>query len=97
MLIILHIIDIFLDVSRYAGYTDTYSNNVSFIVINPNLSTKLLEVTFAHELFHAVQFSYFNKDEMSDEIWYKNQWFLEGSAVAMEDEFIQITMIIIFN
>ncbi len=75
-----------LDVSRYAGYTDTYSNNVSFIVINPNLSTKLLEVTFAHELFHAVQFSYFNKDEMSDEIWYKNQWFLEGSAVAMEDE-----------
>lgn len=36
-----------------------------------------LEVTTAHEFFHAVQFAY---------DWREARWLMEGSAVAMEDE-----------
>ncbi len=71
---------------NYAGYTDTYSNGVAYIVINPVITLKQLEVTIAHEFFHAVQFSYFDKNKMDNQAWTKNIWFLEGSAVTIEDE-----------
>ena len=55
----------------------------SYIVMNSNYSSFLCEeaacvqVTFAHEFFHAIQFGYDAWDRI---------WFLEASAVWMEDE-----------
>ncbi len=71
--------------SSYAGFTENYSNNMPFITINPTISSGILEVTLAHEFFHAIQFAY-GFYNVSDEIWYDNIWFLEASAVMMEDE-----------
>ncbi len=70
---------------NYAGYTCNYSDGTSYMVINPKLSDELLKVTIAHEFFHTVQYGYGLYD-VSDDIWYKNIWFLEASAVMMEDE-----------
>ena len=55
----------------------------SYIVMNSNYSSFLCEedacvqVTFAHEFFHAIQFGYDAWDRI---------WFLESTAVWMEDE-----------
>jgi hypothetical protein len=72
--------------SSYAGYASLYPDGTPYIVINPTIGEKVLQVTVAHEFFHTVQYAYFNGDDMSDAVWYDNIWFLEGTAVFMEDE-----------
>lgn len=72
--------------SNYAGFASYYSNATPYFVLNPSIDNEIIKVTIAHEFFHTIQYSYFNGDEMSDEIWFSNLWFLEGTAVFMEDE-----------
>ena len=71
--------------NSYAGYATTYSNGTPYFVINPDLETAILKVTIAHEFFHAIQYAY-GLGDVSDDIWYKNIWFLEATAVMIEDE-----------
>jgi len=72
--------------SSYGGYAGSYqSNKTPYFVINPSINIKIIEVTIAHEFFHTIQYAY-GLDGVTDSIWYKNLWFLEASAVMMEDE-----------
>ena len=72
--------------SNYAGFATYYPDGTPYLLLNPDIEDKVLQVTIAHEFFHAVQYSYFNGDVMSDEVWNSNIWFLEATAVLMEDE-----------
>ena len=72
--------------SSYAGFAESYqSDNTPYFIISPTIDINLLKVTIAHEFFHTVQFAYDFYD-VNDDIWNKNVWFLEASAVMMEDE-----------
>ena len=71
--------------SNYSGYATAYSDGTPYFVVNPNVNLNILKVTFAHEFFHTIQYAY-GLDSVSNEIWSKNVWFLEASAVLMEDE-----------
>ncbi len=71
--------------SYYAGYATAYADGTPYFVINPSVSLSILKVTIAHEFFHTVQYAY-GFDSVDESIWYKNIWFLEASAVMMEDE-----------
>ncbi len=71
--------------SSYAGYATSYRDKTPFFVINPDMSLDTQKVTIAHEFFHTIQYAY-GLDMVNDDIWYKNIWFLEASAVMMEDE-----------
>jgi hypothetical protein len=71
--------------SIYDGYATAYSNQTPYFVINPDISENVLKVTMAHEFFHTVQFAY-GLDDVNYTIWFKNSWFLEATAVMMEDE-----------
>ena len=73
--------------SSYAGWAESYpSNNTPFFLLNNILSKKLIEVTIAHEFFHTIQYAYFDERKISDAKWQKNIWWLEATAVLMEDE-----------
>ena len=75
----------------YAGYATDYQSedsdksveNVAFLVIGDNhtLPGGLMELTLAHEIFHAVQFSYKAVDDYVDD----DLWVLEAMATAMEE------------
>jgi hypothetical protein len=62
----------------------------SFQVVHPTMEPfpqlanrlDLLRITCAHELFHAI---HFNLDVDEKPIWQDNGWWLEGSAVWLED------------
>lgn len=69
----------------YAGYTEDYYNYTPYFVINPNISLNLIKVTIAHEFFHTIQYAY-GVDLVNNDIWNKNKWFLEATAVLMECE-----------
>ena len=71
--------------SYYAGYATSYSDSTPYFVVNPNMSLNLVKVTIAHEFFHTIQYAY-GVGIVSNDIWYKNLWFLEATAVMMEDE-----------
>ncbi len=71
--------------SYYAGYATAYDDATPYFVINPTISSDILKVTMAHEFFHTVQYAY-GFDSVDDTIWDKNIWFLEATAVMMEDE-----------
>ena len=71
--------------SNYAGYATTYSDATPYFIINPSISLDILKVTIAHEFFHTIQYAY-GFDRVNDDIWSKNIWFLEATAVMMEDE-----------
>ena len=71
--------------SYYCGYATSYNNQTPYFVMNPDMSLDLLKVTVAHEFFHTVQYAY-GLDNTDYSIWEKNRWFLEASAVMMEDE-----------
>jgi hypothetical protein len=66
------------DPNRTILGTDTYKyyDVSAYCVLDNDLERSLLDVTAAHEVFHAVQFAY---DYLED------LWFMEGTAVAMED------------
>jgi hypothetical protein len=65
----------FFDMSAYCVVDNNYTGD--FFDGLATTPTEDLEVTAAHEFFHAVQFSY---DAFED------QWFLESTATWMEDE-----------
>jgi len=71
--------------TNYCGYATAYNDKTPYFVINPDISLKILKVTLAHEFFHTIQYAY-GFDEVNNTIWSKNIWFLEASAVMMEDE-----------
>ena len=71
--------------SGYAGYALAYNDRTPYFILNPKMDKEILKVTIAHEFFHTIQYTY-NLDIVSDNIWNKNIWFLEASAVLMEDE-----------
>ena len=71
--------------NSYSGYATAYADGTPYFVINPSVSLDIIKVTVAHEFFHTVQYAY-GFDSVDDDIWYKNIWFLEASAVMMEDE-----------
>jgi hypothetical protein len=58
------------DIAAYCAFDNDYSEYGA----DP---TKILEVTAAHELFHAVQFAYDYEED---------RWFLEATATWVEDE-----------
>jgi hypothetical protein len=66
------------DPNRTILGTDAYNyyDVSAYCVLDNDLERSLLEVTAAHEVFHAVQYAY---DYLED------LWFMEGTAVAMED------------
>ena len=55
----------------YCGFDNDYANSPSLD------STSLLQITVAHEYFHAIQFAYDAEDD---------GWLMESTATAMEDE-----------
>ncbi|SFV70813.1 hypothetical protein MNB_SM-5-1097 [hydrothermal vent metagenome] len=73
--------------STYAGYAWYYlSDRTPYFVMNPSLSSNIIKVTMAHEFFHTIQYAYFTDDDFTDTKWFKNIWWLEATAVLMEDE-----------
>ena len=69
----------------YDGYATAYSDGTPYFVINPDIELNILKVTLAHEFFHTIQYAY-GLDKVNNDIWNKNIWFLEATAVMMEDE-----------
>lgn len=67
------------------GYATAYSDGTPYFVLNPDKDENILKVTVAHEFFHTIQYAY-GLDRVDYDIWNKNIWFLEASAVMMEDE-----------
>jgi len=73
--------------SSYAGWATSYpSDNTPFFVLNPNIDLKTLEITIAHEFFHTIQYAYFDETKIDEPKWFKNIWWLEATAVLLEDE-----------
>jgi len=72
--------------SYYAGWATSYNDNTPYFLINSILDDDLIKVTISHEFFHTIQYSYFNPNNIDDNKWFKNIWWLEATAVLMEDE-----------
>ncbi|MEA3314354.1 MAG: hypothetical protein U9Q30_00675 [Campylobacterota bacterium] len=72
--------------SYYAGWATSYNDNTPYFLVNPILNDKLIKVTISHEFFHTIQYTYFNPNNIKDDKWFKNIWWLEATAVLMEDE-----------
>jgi hypothetical protein len=80
-------VELMLDDST-AGYTTTYNDTGdAYLVINSYLTPDVLQVTVAHEFFHLIQFHYLGDiNSIPDDQWYPNIWWLEATAVLVEDE-----------
>lgn len=73
--------------SNFAGWAASYpDDNSPFFLLNKALTDEQIHITIAHEFFHTVQYAYFDETNISDEKWFKNIWWLEATAVLMEDE-----------
>lgn len=72
--------------SDYAGWATAYNDNTPYFLLNPILNDNLIKVTISHEFFHTIQYSYFNPNNIKDDKWFRNIWWLEATAVLMEDE-----------
>ncbi|MDP2644884.1 MAG: DUF6055 domain-containing protein [Desulfobacterales bacterium] len=64
------------------GIAFFYQSGAPYIVLNHDMNLNTLKVTFAHEFFHAIQFSYLPIDDL---LQGGNYWLAESSAVWMED------------
>lgn len=64
------------------GMAATYQNDMPYIVLNQDMSISSLKVTFAHEFFHNIQFSYLPLNNVLQDM---NLWLAENTAVWMED------------
>ena len=72
--------------SNLAGYATEYpSDNTPFFVLNSEMSENIVKVTIAHEFFHTIQYAYFDASSIADTLWYKDIWWIEATAVLMED------------
>ncbi|MBN2783081.1 MAG: hypothetical protein JXQ66_07565 [Campylobacterales bacterium] len=72
--------------ASYAGWAISYSDGTPYFVLNPVLNDIQIKVTIAHEFFHTIQYAYFDETKLDDEKWFSNIWWLEATAVLMEDE-----------
>lgn len=73
--------------SYYAGWAAAYpSDDTPYFLINPNMSKDITKVTIAHEFFHTIQYAYFDTSLIPDAAWEKDIWWMEATAVSMEDE-----------
>lgn len=73
--------------SSYAGWATSYpSDDTPYFLINPELTNEQLKVTISHEFFHTIQYTYFDEKSLSNDKWFRNIWWLEATAVLMEDE-----------
>lgn len=73
--------------NSYAGWATSYfSDNTPYFLINNILSDNLIKVTISHEFFHTIQYAYFDESKINDTKWDANIWWLEATAVLMEDE-----------
>lgn len=73
--------------SNYAGWTTTYpSDDTPYFLLNPIISENISKVTIAHEFLHTIQHAYFDPSKISDILWQKDIWWIEATAVLMEDE-----------
>ncbi len=73
--------------SAYAGYALYYKDQTPYFVLNSNIDEDILKVTIAHEFFHTLQYRYMGDfNTWSDVFFYQNVWWLEATAVMMEDE-----------
>ena len=73
--------------SSYAGWAISYpSDDTPYFLINPIVTDEQLKVTISHEFFHTIQYSYIDQYAMSDKKWRNNIWWMEATAVLMEDE-----------
>jgi hypothetical protein len=73
--------------SAYAGYALYYQDQTPYFVLNSNISRNVQKVTIAHEFFHTLQYRYIGDfNAWSDTFFYQNVWWLEATAVMMEDE-----------
>lgn len=71
----------------FAGWATSYpSDHTPYFLLNPLLSDEKLKITIAHEFFHMIQYAYFNDFAIDDEKWFQNIWWLEATAMMMEDE-----------
>ena len=70
--------------SSYAGFATAYPDGTPYFIVNPDVPDSIIKVTLAHEFFHTVQFSYYDFLSLSDDLFYKNLWWLEATAVWME-------------
>lgn len=82
--------DLVFDAS-YFGFQDSYwepnsgeelASDVSFLALNSELASDVLQATFAHEFFHVLQDSYRNSNTLDDED--TELWWYEASAVWTE-------------
>jgi hypothetical protein len=73
--------------SAYAGYALYYQDQTPYFVLSLNISENVRKITIAHEFFHTIQYSYIGDfNTWSDTFFYQNVWWLEATAVMMEDE-----------
>ena len=73
--------------SNYAGWTTSYpSDGTPYFVLSSDIDDNSLKVTISHEFFHTIQYAYINNSLISDDKWFKNVWWLEATAVLLEDE-----------
>lgn len=75
--------------SGYAGWAETYeTTGEPYFVVNEILKNdeELMKVTILHEFFHTIHYSYFNSWTLDESKWYANIWWLEATAMLMEDE-----------
>ncbi len=73
--------------SAYAGYAWYYlSDRTPYFVMNSSMTDEQIKVTVAHEFCHTIQYAYFLDDNIAETKWRKNIWWLEATAVLMEDE-----------
>lgn len=73
--------------NSYAGWATSYpSDNTPYFLINNILTDDQIKVTISHEFFHTIQYAYFDETKLSDDKWFSNIWWLEATAVLMEDE-----------
>lgn len=73
----------FLNIRSFSAFADTYADQTPYLAIREDLDPKDLQVTLAHELFHAIQFAYKPLSPQVNEL--SEVWWYEASAMWAED------------
>jgi uncharacterized protein YjaZ len=68
-----------------AGYSGIYPDNTPYIVMNPYITNSNFKSTFAHELFHTIQFSYFNIRQKNQQSKSKANFVVYNSLKPSQD------------
>ena len=70
--------------STVYGVTSTYQNGQPYLILSQDVASSILQVTAAHEFFHAVQIGYVDYNTLLDNSTVN--WLAESSATWMEDK-----------